>query len=180
MMRILAGILAAGAFVAQAAFPQAFSEYQLKSAFVYNFATFIDWPADTGKELVLCVAAPQAAVEYFKELDRKPVGSMVLAIRPMLHGASVVPCNILYVANSNEEELDSWLPELKGRKTLTVGESQTSLQNGVMVGVAVEGAKIVFDVNAEAARRAGLHINSKLLRLARSVYGAAGNDESAR
>ncbi len=156
------------------------SEYQLKSAFVYNFATFIDWPADIGKDLVLCVAAPQSALEYFLQLNGKPVGSVNLVVRPLARAASPVSCHILYVANSEDAAFDAWLPELEGRKTLTVGESQMWLKRGVMIELAVEGAKVAFDVNAEAARKAGLNINSKLLRLARMVYGAAGDDESAR
>lgn len=31
------------------------AEYEVKAAFIYNFAKFIEWPADAGASLNLCV-----------------------------------------------------------------------------------------------------------------------------
>lgn len=164
--------------MAQTACAEGIPEYELKSAFIYNFATFIDWPAETGNELVLCVAAPQPALDQFKQLESKPVGSMKLVVRHLARGGSVASCNILYVASSEDNAFESWLPELEGKKVLTVAESERWVKKGVMIDLVIEGRRIVFDVNADAARQVGLNINSRLLRLARKVYaGGEGGSE---
>ena len=53
--------------------------------------------------------------------------------------------------------------------TLLVSESPGMLERGAMLNLQVEDGRVVFDVGLEAARRAGLDISAKLLRLARFV-----------
>ena len=43
---------------------------------------------------------------------------------------------------------------------------------GGMVNFTVEGTSVRFEIDSEAAERAGLRISSRLLRLARSPGGA--------
>jgi hypothetical protein len=42
-------------------------------------------------------------------------------------------------------------------------------RQGGVIGFRLDGNKVRFDVNVEAARQSGLRISSKLLRLARVV-----------
>jgi hypothetical protein len=52
---------------------------------------------------------------------------------------------------------------------LVVSDAASMLDNGSMINLQVEDGRIVFDVELDAARRAGLVISTKLLRLARFV-----------
>lgn len=165
-------LLAAGGAVADP-----IPEYQLKSAFIYNFATFIDWPDKIGKSLTLCVAAPQAAMRYFSSLEGKSVGSMTVAVRHLHEGVSAEGCRILFVAESESEGFDDWLSEVVGEQVLTVSESEKWLKKGVMIDLLLQEKRIVFDVNMRAAGEVGVVINSKLLRLARKVYRLESEDE---
>jgi len=152
-------------------------EYKLKSAFIYNFATFIDWPEKTGKTLTLCVAAPQAEMEYFSSLEGKPVGDMTVAVRHLEEGISAEGCRILFVAESESDGFDDWLSEVGDEQVLTVTESEKWLKKGVMIALLLQDKRIVFDVNMAAAKEVGVVINSKLLRLAHKVYGLEAPDE---
>lgn len=165
--------------LADAAFAEPMPEYQLKSAFIYNFATFIDWPDKIGKSLTLCVAAPQGAMKYFSLLEGKPVGNMKVAVRHLGEGDSAENCQILFVAESESDGFDDWLSEVGDEQVLTVSESEKWLKKGVMIDLLLQDKRIVFDVNMDAARDVGVVINSKLLRLARKVYGMEPSDESA-
>jgi len=153
-------------------------EYKLKSAFIYNFATFIDWPEKTGKALTLCVAAPQAEMEYFSLLEGKPVGDMTVAVRHLEEGISAEGCRILFVAESESDGFEDWLSEVGDEQVLTVAESEKWLKKGVMIALLLQDKRIVFDVNIAAAKEVGVDINSKLLRLARKVYGQESADEA--
>jgi len=172
---LLLPMLAAGAAIADP-----IPEYQLKSAFIYNFATFIDWPDKMGKALTLCVAAPRAAMKYFSSLEGKPVGNMTVIVRHLDEGASAEGCHILFVAETESDGFDDWLSEVRHAQVITLAESEKWLQKGVMVDLLLQENRIVFDVNVAAAREAGVVINSKLLRLARKVYGLESADENAK
>jgi len=153
-------------------------EYQLKSAFLYHFATFIAWPQNLGQSLTLCVAAPHDAIKYFLPLQGKPVGAMKVAVRNLAAGESAAGCRILFVTDAESGDFDDWLSEVGDQQVLTVAESQRWLKKGVVMDLMLEDQRVVFDVNMEAAQAEGLEINSKLLRLARNVYGLESADEA--
>lgn len=152
-------------------------EYQMKSAFIYNFATFIDWPDSMGKSLTLCVAVPQDAMKYFGLLQGKPVGRMTVNVRYLGDGDSADGCRILFVAEPQSDGFDDWLSDVGDEQVLTVAESEDWLKKGVIIDLLLQEKRVVFDVNMEAARGEGIVINSKLLRLARKVYGLDPGDE---
>jgi hypothetical protein len=154
-------------------------EYQLKSAFIYNFATFIDWPAGMGKSLTLCVAVPQEAMKYFSALEGKRVGNMVVTVRRLTQDDSAEGCRILFVAESESGSFEDWLSEVDDEQVLTVAESEAWLKKGVVIDLMIQDKRVVFDVNVDAARGEGITINSRLLRLARKVYGLGTADEPA-
>jgi len=52
---------------------------------------------------------------------------------------------------------------------LTVGEMPHFVQSGGAVNFILEGNKVRFEINTDAAARARLKLSSKLLALARSV-----------
>ncbi len=159
--------------------PEPIPEYQLKSAFIYNFATFIDWPADMGKSLTLCVAVPEDAMKYFSVLEGRSVGSMKVSVRRLTQDDSAEGCRILFVAESENDSFEDWLSEVGDNQVLTVAESEAWLKKGVMIDLMIQDKRVVFDVNVDAARGEGIIINSRLLRLARKVYGLGSGDEPA-
>jgi hypothetical protein len=60
---------------------------------------------------------------------------------------------------------------LNGAPILTVGETDDFIQQGGMIGFCLQGKKIRFDINLNAAQRANLKISSRLLLLAKTVIG---------
>ena len=60
-------------------------------------------------------------------------------------------------------------PLLGRHGMLTLSDDPAALHIGVMIALAEQRGRIVFDVNNAAAGKAGLVISSRLLRLARSV-----------
>jgi hypothetical protein len=152
-------------------------EYQLKSAFIYNFATFIDWPDEIGKTLVVCVAVPPESMKYFSALEGKPVGRKTISVRRLAQEDSAEGCRILFVAESESGSFEDWLSEVGDDQVLTVAESDAWLKKGVVMDLLLQDKRVVFDVNLQAARGGGITINSRLLRLARKIYGLESGDE---
>jgi hypothetical protein len=154
---------------AQTANPQPLTEYRLKAAFLYNFALFTDWPADTGSPLNLCVYGADPFGREIDALQDKPVGGRSLAVRRTPAGGSLADCQIVFIAPSAITGLPHVLDELHGQVALTVADSPDAARRGVALNMSVEQDKVSFEANLSAARGAGLNLSSKLLHLATQV-----------
>lgn len=150
------------------------SDAELKAAFVYNFTRFVDWPADvlatTPGSLNVCLLGPRDAFfDAIQDLGGKATKDRSLGVRAVTRGESMKHCQVLVVAESEADQFESVLKRLEGLPVLTVNGSARFLDAGGMIGLAMDGGKLRFDVNLAAARRANLVLSSNLLRLAREV-----------
>jgi hypothetical protein len=151
------------------AFPQPLPEYELKAAFLYNFVLFTEWPGDTGGSLNLCVYGTDPFGDALDALQGKPVSERRLEVRRTAAGESLAGCQIVFISRSAISGLGVVLEELRGGTTLTVADSPGATVRGVALNMSVSQNKVAFEANLRAARRAGLNLSSKLLRLATEV-----------
>jgi hypothetical protein len=150
------------------------AEYQVKAAFLYNFAKFVEWPADAfarpDSPLQICVlgenpfGADLEAIINGKEVGGHPVRS-VEANRPR----EMRTCHILFVSSSDLMRLKEALSAVTGHWTLVVSEGTGFTQHGSMLNFVLEEDRVRFEVNDKAATSAGLKISSKLLSVAKSI-----------
>jgi len=144
-------------------------EYRLKAAFLYNFALYTDWPAETGQSLNLCIYGNDPFGEEIDALQGKAVGARVLAIHRTPAGESLGGCEIVFIAPSAISSLPSVLERLQGSAALTVADSPGAAQRGVALNMSVAANRVAFEANLKAARGARLNLSSKLLHLATQV-----------
>ncbi|HYD93933.1 MAG TPA: YfiR family protein [Noviherbaspirillum sp.] len=155
-----------------AATAQPVPEYELKAAFVYNFALFTDWPADTaydGGTLNICVNPSSALRLPLAGLGDKPVKGRRVAVRAFSGVESLRLCHVLFIDGSDRERWGQIKKGLGGVSVLTVSDDDQIIHDGSVIGLTMENNRIVFDVDTRAARQARLVLSSKLLRLARTV-----------
>ncbi len=163
-----------GAAPAQAGGP---SEHQVKAAFLYNFANFVEWPdgalGPAGSPLKVCVVGADPFGRALDDAFRDQVvqGRRVQITRgPTL--AAVGRCHILFLSQSEQGRWPALLKELGTAPTLTVGDAPPLVRQGGMVNFVIEAKRVRFEINRGAAEHAGLRISSKLLALARIVESA--------
>jgi hypothetical protein len=164
----LFGLLAAGAGRAQ---ESPLTEYQLKAAFVYNFAKFVEWPpAAFGEATAPMVIGILGENPIRGDLDRairgKTINNRPLMIKEPHSAAEWTNCHILFISPSEKKRLPEILGSLIGASVLTVSETDGFTEAGGMINFISEGNKIRFHINEAAAKTAGLKISSKLLSLA--------------
>jgi hypothetical protein len=150
-------------------------EYQVKAAFLYNFAKFVEWPAQSFKSphdpISICILGKNPFGDALVEtVQGKTVNGRPLVIR-QLEDARESSCHILFVRFSEQKRLRSVLESISGRGVLTVGETDTFTADGGIINFKIDGEKIRFQINIEATRREKLRISSKLLSLAEIVGG---------
>lgn len=172
---LIAATLAAGAASAGARpGPLPYSEYEVKAAFVYNFAKFVDWPAEAlgqpGEAMNVCVLGEDP---FGGILDRtlrdKTVHGRALQIRRLRGVGDLQSCHVIFISAVESRHLPNILEILWGSPVLTIGETPEFGRAGGIINFVIEDSRVRFEINAGAAARAGLGISSKLLDLARVV-----------
>jgi hypothetical protein len=154
------------------------SEYQIKAAFLFNFAKFVEWPATAlprpTSPLVIGLLGPTPFGEDLARTIRgKSIDGHPLVIKEFSGPAEVTNCHILFISTSEKKRLPEILAALKGASVLTVGETERFAESGGMINFFLEGTKIRFQINQDAASQVGLKISSKLMSLASRPGGSA-------
>ncbi|HEV7488453.1 MAG TPA: YfiR family protein [Thermoanaerobaculia bacterium] len=170
----LGWLVAAGLCIAQARGESALSEYQVKAAFVYKFATYIRWPPRTGLDasspFVICVIGRDP---FGRELDAVMHGQNIhgrrIVVKRLARPEEAARCDVLFIGSSERAALPQILDAVHNEPVLTVGDMDHFAELGGMINLTTEDNHIRFDINKGAIDRAGLKAASQLLGLARIV-----------
>lgn len=149
-------------------------EYQVKAAFLYNFAKFVEWPASSfpkpSDPIVICILGQNPFDDSLSEAIRgKLWEGRAFTILQIAELPPKSRCQILFVNSSERQRFRSMAASLKGSGILTVGDTPGFLDDGGIINFKLEDGKIRFDINVEAAGQAHLTVSSKLLNLAQTV-----------
>jgi hypothetical protein len=150
------------------------TEYEVKAAFLYHFAQFSGWPpqsfASSNAPLIIGIIG---ADPFGPSLDAFVKGEEVsghsLVIKRLSTDNEISTCHILFVGRSEQNRVPALLKKLRGYPVLTVSEVEHFGEQGGIIHFIMEKGAVHFEINPAAAERAGLKINSKLLRVARIV-----------
>lgn len=141
----------------------------LKAAFVYNFAKFTEWPADSlaaSAPIVICVFGDAGVADRLVELTAgQAIGAHPMVVRqPRVDGA-LEDCKVVYVSGLDGKRLSTLVAALSRSTVLTIGDADGFAQRGGIVGLFVDAGRIRFMINLDSARRSRLQLSSKLLTL---------------
>ena len=144
-------------------------EYQLKAVFLFNFAQFVEWPAqafpDPKAPLVIGVLGKDPFGAYLDDLvSGEKIGDRPLVIRRYGGLEDVAGCHILFISRSEARNLEAIFTRLRQQCVLTVSDVDNFARQGGMVRFVMENGKIRLRINVEAAKAAKLSISSKVLR----------------
>lgn len=152
------------------------TEYEVKVAFIHNIAKFVEWPAaiPVRGTMRLCILGQPHFTEAAVLLHGKQIGGRVWEVQPVDSRTALNECRVLFIAASESGNLHRVLEDIKGNATLTVGDTNGYAAQGVMLNFYPDQGKVRFEINVDAAQRAGLKIGSQLLKLARIVQEPGG------
>lgn len=161
-LRFLFLILAFSAGSAVSAMAQT-EEAELKAAFIFTLAKYIEWPVDRLPEagaLRVCFASAASPLHSaMQPLVGRQVRGRVLEIRA---GSTEPNCHVL---------VNPALP-VKGSLTqgvLIISEREGAVDDGAHIEMFFDGGRVRFEANLAAARQAGLQLSAQLLKLARQI-----------
>ncbi len=165
---------------AQAKLP---TEYEIKAAFLYNFAKFAEWPSSAfsspKQPLNICVFGRDP---FGRALDDALLGKAIGDHPASLVHAHQLPelvgCHIIFVSAAETPRLAEILGSLRGHNVLVVGETEGFASAGGAIQLVLDENRVRFVINPDATNRAGLKISSKLLALAIIVHDAGHSAEA--
>jgi hypothetical protein len=167
LLGLMLGAMAAPLFGAEAA------EYEVKAAFLYNLARFVEWPKEAlgarAAQFQLCVYGQDPFDGALTPIEGKEIDGKEVVVRRLGPTESVAGCHMVFVSASQQHELGLLIHKLAEKPVLTVGDTPGYAKDGVIVNFYLEQRKVRFEINVQAAKSAGLRMSSKLLALAKII-----------
>ena len=158
---------------------QARSESEVKAAFLYNFAKFVDWPAEAfpsgDSALKICVTGSDSfGPEFGAFIEGKAAQGRRLQFEHVQGAQQAKSCQILYVVSSEKQQVLQILKAVEGAHVVTVGDWNEFARFGGVINFVLENDRVHFEINVDAAERAGVKLSSKLLGVASIVRDKPG------
>lgn len=149
-------------------------EYQVKVAFLYSFAKFVQWPAESSPNkdtpFIFSFISKDSLFSQGAEIENRMIRGLRTVVRyPRTPEEIDVRSRVLFIHHSMEDESGAIIERLKNNPVLIVGDEMDLARRGGTINLIKSDNKIRFEVNIDEARRTGLIISSELLQLARIV-----------
>lgn len=150
------------------------TDYDVKAAYLFNFGRFVEWPATStaakNDAFMVCVLGQDpfgAALDA--TLAGESIGGKKVAAKRISTPEESTDCQILFLSSAEDTQLRKIVEVLNKQPVLTVSDMPQFSQRGGMIQFVLEGKKVRFEVNLDAARHAGLTLSSELLKVATIV-----------
>jgi hypothetical protein len=149
-------------------------EQRVKAAFLYQFASYVEWPrqafaqADTPVTIAV-MSAETLAAELEQLVTGRTVGGRPVAVKQVRPGDSLAGVHILFIGGAESARLAQIAQAPKPRPMLTVTESDGALSQGSMINFVIVDRRVRFEVGLDSAEKHGLRLSSRLLAVAQQV-----------
>jgi len=149
-------------------------EYQLKAAFLFNFAQFVKWPADsfnsTDAPFSIGILGDDPFGAALEETIRgESIDNHRLTVVRGQSIGDLKDCQMIFVSRSEEGHVGEILSQLNSKPVLTVSEVDSFAREGGVIDFYLSSGKVRFEINPQSAQRCGLKISSQLLSLGKIV-----------
>lgn len=150
-----------------------YSEYEIKAAYIFNFAKFIEWPdiktkADT---IILAIYGPDPFGSVLEKtmIGRKAQGKDWKIIRTT-NVTDIEGCHIVFIADIGKYETIQLIEKIKNKPILTIGDEMMQFcELGGIVNFTPQFSDQQFEINNDVAKSKGIFISPKLLLLAKII-----------
>jgi hypothetical protein len=151
------------------------NEYDVKAAFLFNFAKFIEWPNSSPQlsksPFVICVYGDDPFGSSLDAIVKgKTINDREIVTRRVHKTEELRECQMVFISSSEESKMPAVLAALNGSSVVLIGETPGFAQQGGHIQLVMEDNRVRFLVNVDAAKRSHLQISSKLLSLAEIVH----------
>lgn len=138
-------------------------ETQLKTVYLFHFAELAEWP-NPSQSITICLRGDSAIRLSLPSLEGKMIhGNPVKVL--LDDQVPIADCRIVFLSDKSQLNNDI-LEQARLGHVLLVSDSEDFAKQGGMVQFTLREQKLKLVINLGAVRTAGLHLSSKLLRMA--------------
>ena len=146
-----------------------YSEYDIKAAFLVNFAKYVEWPEaafpETDSPFRIGILGANPFGDTLAELaGEQDIGGRKMEVEMADDVNELADCHIVFAGGSPD------LAPLAEKPVLTVGEQKGFTEQGGVVNFVIVETKVRFEISLKSAKRNDLKVSSRLLKLATKVY----------
>jgi len=153
------------------------TENEVKSAYLYNFGKFVEWPpkvSSVGEFFTVCVLGDETFGSTLETtIDRESIDGKKVLVKRVARPQDAVSCRILFISSSQQGHIKEILAELDNTSVLTVSDMPEFTRRGGMIQFVIEANRVRFEVDLTIAERSGLTLSSQLLKVAIDVKRSA-------
>ena len=153
-------------------------ERQIKAAYLYKFAGFVEWPEGSfvrpDSPVVIGVMAADALAD---QLERTVAGHTAngrpLVVRKLRKGEATGNVHILFLGGMDRASLADVLNATRNQPLLTVSDNEEAFAYGCIINFVVADDRLRFEVALKPAATARLRISARMLSAAYRVNTGA-------
>lgn len=149
-----------------------YSEYEVKAAYIFNFAKFIDWPANyIADTICLCVYKndPFGTILEKTMIGRK-VDGKDWKIKRINDVSEIGECHILVFHEIKHHEILAVFDKIKNKPIVTIGDEIVNFcEMGGVINFLPQFSERQFEINKNIADYINIRISPKLLLLAKII-----------
>jgi hypothetical protein len=144
-------------------------EYQVKTAFLYNFALFTqeaDTKAGDERPYRFCTFGKNAFGAALESLRGKKIEARVLELRVVQFAEDLAGCQMILFGRIDRDAGRRALALLAGKPVILVADGEHELASELVFQLVLVDDRVSFNVNLDVARARKLNVSSRLARLA--------------
>ena len=150
------------------------AERRIKAAYLYKFASYVEWPADafanTASPLVIGVAGDDALRDEVRRLvTDRTIGGRNVEVRSVQPDQPVHGIHVLYAGDLSADGRAALRRQLASRPVLLVSDLAQARALGSMVRFVPVDDRLRFDVDLGPVTAGGLKVSALMLSAARRV-----------
>lgn len=153
-------------------------ENRVKAAFLYKFASYVEWPegsfTNPDSPITIAVLGDEGVADELRDIvaGRTAQGRPVRAMR-IGSGEPISGTHILFVGSTAAYRLERVAQAAGTHTMLVVTDFEGALAQGSMVNFVLADRRLRFEISLPAAEASGLRLSSRLLAVALHVHTVA-------
>jgi len=148
-------------------------EYELKAAYLLNFARFIYWPQNAFKDdpdtFYICVYGINPFGDNLDWMSDKKINKKHVKFVYVSDFKYAESCHIVYIGKSDKKEYLSLIDTYSKKTVLTVSDIEGFSESGGMIGFVRVENKMKFEINVNKSTESGIKYRSQLLEVAETL-----------
>jgi len=153
---------------------KAYHEDHVKAAFIFNLTKFVTWPHQpsraTAEPFTIYVVGEQSIQDILKRIvENESINGRPIVVKWNEVYDSADACQILFLDANYRQQWPRIYNDVRDRHILTVADFDTFCELGGIIHAGRRDQRLIISLNIKAAKRAGLRVDSKLLRMASIV-----------